>query len=399
MNIWKRTVMLFLTAMLLLGLLAACGAAPSDMADTPGSEAPPAEETDPPEIPDPVEELPEAPEETVPPSEPEDTAEATVSTSSGEADFSILFLDVGQADSMLITCGDAHMLVDGGNVADSSLVASVLQARDIDYLDYVVCTHAHEDHVGGLPGALHVATAGTVLAPVAEADNDPFTDFAEAAAAQGVAITVPEPDATYALGSATVQVLGPRQDYDDPNDTSLVLMVTYGDTRFLLTGDMESGAEKDLLEAGCDLKADLLKVGHHGSSTSTSYVFLNAVMPQYAVIQVGQDNDYGHPSNEVLSRLRDADVTVYRTDLQGDILAVSDGETVTVTTARNESIQTNPTEQTDPDADYAYIGNTNSKKFHRPTCSTLPVEQNRIYFTDRASAISEGYDPCGNCNP
>lgn len=398
MYIWKRAALLLLTALLLTGLLAAC-ASPVESSELVGTQTILVEEpdkTDPSNEPaEPSE--PETPEEPEAPEEP--TEEVTAPTATGETDFSILFLDVGQADSMLITCGDAHMLVDGGNVADSSLVASVLQARDIDYLDYVVCTHAHEDHVGGLPGALHVAQAGTILAPVTAADNKPFTDFAEAAAAQGVAITVPEPDTTYALGDAAVQVLGPRQDYDDPNDTSLVLMVTYGETRFLLTGDMESGAEKDLLEAGCDLQADLLKVGHHGSSTSTSYVFLNAVMPQYAVIQVGKDNDYGHPSDDVLSRLRDADAAVYRTDLQGDILAVSDGETITVTTARNESIQTNPTEQTDEDADYAYIGNTNSKKFHRPTCQSLPAEQNRIYFPDRATAVAEGYDPCGNCNP
>ena len=351
------------------------------MPETPATDEP--EQTEVPEESD----MPEAPAE-----------DMTAPTVSGETDFSILFLDVGQADSMLLTCGDAHMLVDGGNVADSSLVASVLQARDIDYLNYVVCTHAHEDHVGGLPGALHVAQAGTILAPVTEADNKPFTDFAAAAAVQGVPITVPEPDETYALGEATVQVLGPRQDYDDPNDTSLVLMVTYGQTRFLLTGDMESGAEQDLLEAGCDLKADFLKVGHHGSSTSTSYRFLDAVLPEYAVIQVGKDNDYGHPSDEVLSRLRDADVTVYRTDLQGDILAVSDGETITVTTERNEAIQTNPTEEPE-EVDYAYIGNTNSKKFHRPTCTTLPAEHNRVYFPDRASAVAEGYEPCGNCKP
>lgn len=397
MYIWKRAALLLLTALLLTGLLTAC-ASPVEQSDLVGTTTIPVEQQEEPEAP----EAPAEPEEPTQPSVPEAAEppeDDTAATVSGETDFSILFLDVGQADSMLITCGDAHMLVDGGNVADSSLVASVLQARDIDYLDYVVCTHAHEDHVGGLPGALSVATAGTILAPVIEADNKPFTDFAEAAAAQGVAITVPEPDTTYALGDASVQVLGPRQDYDDSNDTSLVLMVTYGETRFLLTGDMESGAEKDLLKAGCDLQADLLKVGHHGSSTSTSYVFLNAVMPQYAVIQVGKDNDYGHPSDDVLSRLRDADAAVYRTDLQGDILAVSDGETITVTTDRNESIQTNPTEQTDQDADYAYIGNTNSKKFHRPTCQSLPAEQNRIYFPDRATAVAEGYDPCGNCKP
>lgn len=333
----------------------------------------------------------------IPPAEPP-AEPAAGSIPAAEDGFSILFLDVGQADAMLVTCGEAHMLVDGGNAADSNLVASVLDQRGIETLDYVVCTHAHEDHAGGLSGALHTVRAGTILAPVTEADNRPFTNFAEAAAAQDAVITVPQPDETFALGGAQVQILGPRADYSETNNTSLVLMVTYGETRFLLTGDMEAKAERDLIEAGCDLDADLLKVGHHGSSSSTSYVFLNEVMPEYAVIQCGQDNDYGHPHEETLSRLRDADVKLYRNDLQGDILAVSDGVTVTVTTARNAGVETNPTAQDQETVDY-YIGNTRSQKFHRPTCGSLPAEQNQILFEDRAAAVAAGYAPCGQCKP
>lgn len=325
---------------------------------------------------------------------PQSEAPAAVETS--EDGFSILFLDVGQADAMLVSCGAAHMLVDGGNAADSNLVASVLDARGIEKLDYVVCTHAHEDHAGGLAGALHTVSVETVLSPVTEAENRPFQNFAAAAAAQNVEITVPEADDTFPLGDAQVEVLGPREDYDETNNTSLVLLVTYGETRFLLTGDMEAKAERDLLDAGCDLQADLLKVGHHGSSSSTSYRFLNEVMPQYAVISCGAGNDYGHPHDEVLSRLRDADVTLYRTDLQGDILARSDGETVTVTPAKNADVETNPTAQ---DAASYYIGNTRSQKFHRPDCASLPAPQNRIEFADRAAAVAAGYAPCGQCRP
>ena len=403
-----RRLALLLAAALLLAVLGGCAATPAAPAAPPeastapvagdAAEAPPDSpekapgDPVPPEAPGTpesgaaAENLPDASEKV-----PEDAAPP-----SGDG-FSILFLDVGQADSMLVTCGDSHMLVDGGNVADSSLVASVLLSREIDTLDYVVCTHAHEDHVGGLSGALSVARAETILSPVTEAGSNAFSDFARLAAEQGTAITVPEPDATYGLGDASFQILGPRQPHDDANNTSLVLMVSYGDTRFLLTGDMERDAELELLDAGCDLQADLLKVGHHGSDTSTSYVFLNAVMPQYAVIQVGAGNDYGHPREEVLSRLRDAGVTVYRTDLQGDILVESDGRTLTVTPARNASAQTNPTE---PAVDSgAYIGNLRSKKFHRPDCGSLPAPENRIYFDERAAAVAAGYDPCGLCKP
>ena len=389
-----RWIFLILAAALLASILAGCGGRlpvspekPADTAATQTEESSPAAV----ETPDPAGN-PATPGPSMPSSE-------TTGANSLEDGFSILFLDVGQADAMLLTCGSHHMLVDGGNVADSSLVASVLLQREIDTLDYVVCTHAHEDHVGGLPGALSVAQAETILAPVATADNTPFTDFVRIAAEQGVAITVPQPDTTYALGEAQFQILGPRQDYDDTNNTSLVLLVTYGDTRFLLTGDMERDAEQDLLDAGCDLTADLLKVGHHGSDSSTSYAFLNAVMPQCAVIQVGADNDYGHPREEVLSRLRDAGTTVYRTDLQGDILAKSDGQVITVTPERNTDVQTNPTEPAQTDGAFAYIGNLRSLKFHLPTCGSLPAEKNRIYFAGRAEAVAAGYDPCVLCNP
>jgi len=329
------------------------------------------------------------------PAEPVQSAEPA--PSDGEFGFSILFIDVGQADSMLVRCGGASMLVDGGNVGDSDLLAAVLKKQGVDELDYVVCTHAHEDHAGGLPGALHQAKPGHALAPVTEADNRPFTKFVQAAAQRGVSIEVPEPDDTFPLGGATVEVLGPRKDYDDPNNTSLVLRLTYGDTRFLLTGDMESDAERDLLDAGCDVSADLLKVGHHGSSSSTCYRFLEAVAPEYAVISCETGNDYGHPHDETLQSLCDASVKLYRTDMQGDILAESNGKTIRVTTARNQNVETNPYGM-EGAPDY-YIGNLTSRKFHRPTCSGLPAPSNQIRFASRDEAANAGYAPCGLCHP
>lgn len=311
--------------------------------------------------------------------------------------FSILFLDVGQADSMLLRCDGDAMLVDGGNVDDSNTVAAVLKKQDgLDHLEYVVCTHAHEDHGGGIPGALHTLPVNHLLAPVDECDSRYFQNLLKAAAEQDLEIEIPEPGDTFSLGSAAVEVLGPLEDYSETNNTSLVLMVTYGETRFLLTGDMEAAAEKDLVESGCDLDADLLKAGHHGSSSSSSYVFLREVTPEYAVIQCGADNDYGHPHEETMSRLRDVGAKVYRSDLQGDILARSDGKTITITTARNQNIDTNPAPSNTP---AYYIGNTNTKKFHRPDCSGLPKEEHRVRFDTRPEAVSAGYTPCRICKP
>lgn len=288
------------------------------------------------------------------------------------------------------------MLIDGGNVEDSSLIVSYLADQGVEKLDYVVCTHAHEDHVGGLSGALNKYPAGEVLSPVTEYSSKAFGNFVKYTQAQGLELTVPQAGDQWTVGEASITVLGPQKDYDETNNTSIVLRTDYGETSFLFTGDAERESEQDLLDAGVSLDADVLKVGHHGSSTSTSYAFLREVSPEYGVISVGQDNDYGHPNDEVLSRLRDADVELYRTDLQGHIVAVSDGKEVTFTTERNQGADTNPTAESE---ETAYIGNQNSRVFHRPDCSGLPEEQNQVSFGSRKEAVSAGYTPCGRCKP
>lgn len=245
-------------------------------------------------------------------------------------DFSVVFLDVGQADAALVLCEGEAMLIDGGNVADSDIIYTVLEKREITHLDYVVCTHAHEDHVGGLSAALHACTVGTVYSPVTEYDSECFRTFARTAAEQGAELTVPAVGDSFRLGSARVDILACDPEAAETNNSSIVLKVVYGETSFLFTGDAEYEVEETLLESGADLSATVLKVGHHGSDTSTSYRFLNEVMPQYAVISVGKKNSYGHPSETVLSRLQDADATILRTDELGDIVLTSDGETVDV---------------------------------------------------------------------
>lgn len=331
-------------------------------------------------------------EENEPPAPPENST------------FQVDFLDVGQADAALIECDGHHMLIDGGNVSDSSFIYSYLQNRSIQHLDYIIGTHPHEDHIGGLAGALSYASADVVYSPVLTYDSEAFSNF-KAKADENGGLRVPEAGDTFYLGSAMVEILGLNAG-ESVNDSSIILKITYGETSFLFTGDAEYKAEQAVVDR--DLSATVLKVGHHGSDTSTSYYFLREVMPQCAVISSAQDNQYDHPSEIVLSRLRDAEVKVYRTDMQGEITCVSDGKTVTVTPSKNPDADTNHTltdgsgqksQQPQQQSAGQYIGNANSHKFHRISCGTLPSEKNRVYFDSRDAAINAGYVPCKRCNP
>ncbi len=269
-------------------------------------------------------------------SDPTSFAE-TASSEAVSGDFSVLFIDVGQADSALVECSGSFMLIDGGNAADSDIIYTVLKKHGVKELEYLVVTHAHEDHVGGASAAFEACTVGTVLCPVTSYSSKTFQKFMSQVEKHGNTVTVPSVGDSFALGESTVTVLGPVAKYDEPNNTSIVLKIEYGDTSFLFMGDAERESELDILDTGADLSATLLKVGHHGSSTSTSYPFLREVMPEYAVISCGKGNSYGHPHEETLSRLSDASVTVYRTDLSGDITCTSDGKQLSFTFAKQKN--------------------------------------------------------------
>ena len=305
------------------------------------------------------------------------------------------YLNVGQADCALLECDGEYILIDGGNVEDSSLVVSYLQRQGVEELAAVICSHAHEDHVGGLPGVLAVFPTAAVYAPTRTYSSNCFDDFAYYTDQQGLEITIPQPGDSFTLGNVDLTILGPVKSYPDPNNTSIVIMAEFGSTRFLFTGDMEKEAENDMLDywdEQYNWNCDVLKSGHHGSSTSSSYRLIYEADPEYIVISVGKDNSYGHPHRETIALYKDAGIPAFRTDELGHVIVTSDGSTVSMTWEK-QNAQPEDVEA----ADISYIGNKNSKKLHISTCSGLPKAENQVTFDSYEEAIDAGYTPCSSC--
>jgi len=257
---------------------------------------------------------------------------ATTPTDRGSL-LQVHFIDVGQADSILVMAPNGQsLLVDGGNRDDGPKVVSYLKAQGIKELTAIVATHPHEDHIGGLDTIIQSFPPKQVYMSNGTSTTRTFEDFMTAVKASGAKKIRAKAGVTLDVAGISGLFLAPNSDqYDDLNNYSAVLKITFGKVSFLLTGDAEGLSEAEILKSGQDLQATVLKVGHHGSTSSTTSAFLKAVSPKYAVISVGMDNDYGHPAQGTLNRLTNAGGSVYRTDQDGTIVATSDGETVKFT--------------------------------------------------------------------
>ncbi|MCG0275582.1 MAG: MBL fold metallo-hydrolase [Thermosediminibacteraceae bacterium] len=247
------------------------------------------------------------------------------------------FLDVGQADCIFIIFPEGRtMLVDAGNNDDAETVINYIRKKGVKRIDAVVATHPHEDHIGAMDDVIYNFDIGKVYMPRVTTTTKTFRDFLQALSDKNLKITPVKGGMTITLEEdVDVRILAPNStSYDELNNYSAVLKITYKNNSFILTGDAEKFSELEMLKKKYDLKADVLKVGHHGSSSSTSTEFLKSVSPRYAVISYAKDNDYGHPHREVLERLRKYNVKVYTTAENGHIMMESDGNTIKVRTSR-----------------------------------------------------------------
>jgi competence protein ComEC len=335
--------------------------------------------------------------------EPSNTDEPA--TPSGQ--LKVHFINVGQGDSIMIQLpGGQTMLIDAG---PSDSVVSYLNQQNIKKINYLVATHPHADHIGGMAAVIRAFDIEKVYMPRVSHTSKTYENVLLAVKAKGLKISSSKAGVTILdQNGLKANFVAPcSSSYDNLNNYSAVIKIQHGNTTFLLTGDAEAESEQQMLSSGANLKADVLKVGHHGSNSSTTSSFVKAVSPKYAVISCGAGNQYGHPHQETLSKLANAGVKTYRTDTNGTVIFVSDGKTLTVETlggsiqprAPTSSAPDNKSSQSTAQTSGNFIGNKNTKKFHRPSCSSLPAEHNRVYFDSRDKAVGEGYVPCKRCNP
>lgn len=274
---------------------------------------------------------------------------ASGSNDQNEKDLAVHFIDVGQGDAILVLSPNGStMLIDAGPKTAGQKVVSYLKKAGITSIDLVVATHPHEDHIGGMQDVFSNFSVKKVIDSGLAHTSSTYENFLKTIDQKDIAFEIAKSGNKVNLDKdLNIDILHPGTTVNDPNNNSVVLKLTYEKTSFMLTGDAEKEAEEIILSSSKDLSAQILKVGHHGSSTSTSTAFLQSVKPEVAVIQVGTDNKYGHPTQETINKLNNSGVKIYRTDLQGDIIITSNGQSYSVN-VQPMTIQPTPAPEPEP---------------------------------------------------
>ena len=330
----------------------------------------------------------------------------------------VTYINVGQGDSIFIKVGDCDILIDAGTASYGTTVSNYLKSQGVDDIELMINTHPDADHCGGLTQVLNDYVVEDVwISKDTSKSTATYKNFTSAIAKEGLTAKKPSKGTVYTYGYMTLTVIYSEYVSGDSNNSSIVTMLEYGNFKFLFTGDVGQVKEPDIIKSGYDLNCDVLKVGHHGSKYSSTTAFLNAVQAEYGVICVGK-NDYGHPTSEALGRLSSAGVEVYRTDKDGHVVFSTNGAVLTLPDGSTDSTgsgnglssggsssggsssggsSSSSSSSTTTTSDI-FIGNTETKVFHLPTCSNLPAasKQNTMYNYWWIVNIA-GYTPCGRC--
>mgnify|MGYP001851019914 FL=1 len=330
-----------------------------------------------------------------------------------QKELSVTYLDVGQGNAVLVRQGDQAMLIDGGPRESSSFVVSYLEQQGIQKLDYVLISHFDEDHLAGAIGALYKFPVETLITADYETDSSIYDSYKEAVEEKGYVPVHPSLGDTFSLGSGSFRIISPvSYGHEDENQDSVGIILENGSDRFFIGGDIGLEGEKEILEAGVDIQADVMLMNHHGSHVSSE--FFQAVNPSWAVISCGAGNSYGHPRQDTVELIQEFQVPLFRTDKQGTITAVSHGQGITFdqepcndytpgdsTQGEEDTLEDTRTalsNSTREDCDY--ILNIHTKKIHLPDCSsvkTMDEDNMAFYKGDEDALLSRGYTPCGNC--
>jgi competence protein ComEC len=324
----------------------------------------------------------------------------------------IHFIDVGQGDSIFIDYGNYEALIDAGNNADGSLVVDYIKPYVDGDLDLMIATHAHEDHIGGLDDVLNAYQVDEIIDSGDTATSVTYNDYYTAASSEPNCTYMADEDMTIDLGNgASLKIIEAIDGDSNANNNSVMALLDYNNFEALFPGDSESAAEAACLHKLYDV--DVLKAGHHGSRTASSRSFLNVIKPETVIISAGLGNQYGHPHLESLQRFAGIGASVYGTFKSGTIVLTTYGNSYSLNTSNKvtlsdaeDKVTTTPqiitnTGNNANQSGAAYVGNSNTMKFHKPSCSSVPTisPDHIVNFSNRSDAINAGYEPCKRCNP